>query len=90
MLPCLPGEWVSFWVSGTIDTDGGRVWAKSGIRYMLLPKVHAILGNDTRIWEQCPSLLSHRQMRWFSGQFGDYTSRKRRKRDELLSMVDVL
>ena len=53
-LPCLPGEWVSFCVPGTIEVDGVCVWTESGRRYTLLPKVYPTLGNDNRVWEQSP------------------------------------
>ena len=51
VLPCLPGEWVSFCVSGAIEADGAWAWAKFGLRCMLLPKACAILGNGKRVWE---------------------------------------
>ena len=51
VLFCLSGEWVSFRVSAAIEADGAWVWAKSGLRFLLLPKVCAILGNGNRVWE---------------------------------------
>ena len=53
VLLCLLGEWVSFWVPGALEVDGAWVWSKSGLRYTLLPKVWATLGNCNRVWEKC-------------------------------------
>ena len=51
-LPCLSGVWVSFCVHGTIEANGECVRAESGLRYTLLPKVYATLGNGNRVREQ--------------------------------------
>ena len=53
-LSCLPSEWVSFCVPGIteVSADAARALAKSGLRYTLLPKVYATLGDSNRVWEQ--------------------------------------
>ena len=48
VLPCLPGEWVSFCVLGAVEVDGAWVGAKSALRHTLLPKVYATLGKGNR------------------------------------------
>ena len=42
------------------EEDAAWVWAKSGLRCTLLPKVYATLGNGVRVWDWTFSLAIDR------------------------------